>query len=363
MKILLVSFSHHPTLQNYIYILKRNMRSYSNEVYSLGNSKVLSLYETNDKSSFVECNDNASPSLSNIVLFFKESNQIKKIINNINPDIVLFTSKHIWNFFLIGYLKRKKINIFHVFHDPVGHSGTSVSKGVVFYNKTLSKHLTGIIVHSDISYQNTLKFIKPICPVVKVPLGEKEWLNYNKPYDYKHKLLIFGRISTYKGCEFIPQLAEELKRQSVNCKLLLAGKCLDDVSKELIDKINEYDNIIFHNSFISENDLDKYFYECDASLILHKSISQSGVIIDAYRHGHPIFCFNIKGISEFITNDTAFLIPPFDIKSLALKIKEMYADFDKYRQMSYSAYILGKTLFSEKDMGEQVYKFVTKRSM
>lgn len=359
MKILLISFSHYPTLQNYLYLLKSNLIKNKVEVFSLGNREISTTYDTLDNSFFVECIDNASPSVSNVQLFFKQYKKIRSIIDKIDPDAVLFTSKHIWNFMLMSYMKKKNKKIFHVFHDPIGHTGTSVSKGVVIYNKIISKYLSGIIVHSDISLHNTNKYIKPKCKVEKVPLGEKKWLPYIKPDKFKNKLLIFGRISTYKGCEFIPELAEELINQNLDVKIIVAGKALDDVNENLISKIVKYKNIEFRNEFIPENELNEYFYSADASLILHKSISQSGVIIDAYRHGHPIICFEIDGISEFISKDTALVAPKFDIAALVKNIKDLYANFEKYQEMSINAYNYGESVFSKEKMANMIFTFIT----
>ena len=361
MKILLISFSHYPTLQNYIYLLKANLLSRCDEIYSLGNSKIATTYDTLQNSYFANCIDNASPSFSNIKLFMKQKKRICKTIDNINPDAILFTSKHIWNVFLIFHLKIKDRKIFHVFHDPIGHSGTTVSRGVIIYNKIISKLLNGIIVHSDVSMKKTLAFIKPKCGIIKVPLGEKKWLPYQDRKFYTHKLLVFGRISTYKGYEFIPELARQLKIKNINCTIVIAGKALDDVDKNIINKIKSFENIELHDHFIPEEQLDDFFYNTDATLLLHKSISQSGVIVDAYRHGHPVICFNIEGISEFINNKASFTASKFNIVEMVDYIKDMYSDFNKYKKMSQYAYKFGKTIFSDQTMADKIFQFISKR--
>ena len=358
MKILLISFSHYPTLQNYLYLLKSNINTADHAVYSLGNGNVTTTYDTLNNSFFLECTDSASPSGENLRLYFSQRKKIKKIISGIAPDAVLFTSKHIWNFLLMPFLKRKKVKIFHVFHDPIGHAGTNVSKGVVAYNKVISKFLSGIIVHSEISLQNTLQHIKPKCRVIKVPLGEKKWLPYQRSDAFKKKLLVFGRISTYKGCELIAPLARELEKRGVDCRIVVAGKALDDVEQKTIEDIAKCENVELRNEFIQESELHDYFYATDASLILHKSISQSGVIIDAYRHGHPILCFDIDGISEFIGDNTALVAPKFDISKMADNIERLYESHANYLKMSRNAYEFGKKVFSEDEMAESVKSFL-----
>lgn len=358
MKILLISFSHHATLQNYMYLLKKNLAKNSVDVYSLGNEKISTLYDTLPNTYLYKCTNSPTPSFNNLKYYIRSERSIKSKIKEIRPDVTIFTSKHIWNFLLLPALKRSRSKIIHVFHDPVGHADTSVSKGVLIYNKILAKFLSGIIVHSQKSYNDTLKYIKPKCPVVNIPLGEKKWLEYQMPTEFKYKLLIFGRISTYKGYEFIPAIAKKLKQANINCQLVVAGKSLDDVNKTLIDEIHAYDNVLFRDEYIEEKELDSFYYSCDASLILHKSISQSGVITDAYRHGHPIICFDIDGISEFITEKTAYKVRPFDIDGIISDIKRLYDSFDNFKMMSQEAYIFGKEKFSETKMAEETLKFV-----
>ena len=362
MKILLISFSHYPTLQNYLYLLKSNMMREDTDVYSLGNAHITTTYETLENSFFLDCIDSASPSGENLRLYFSQRKKIKEYISRIAPDAVVFTSKHIWNFLMMPFLKRKGIKIFHVFHDPIGHAGTSASKGVVAYNKVISRYLSGIIVHSEISLHNTLQHIKPKCRVVKVPLGEKKWLPYRESDGFKKKLLVFGRISTYKGCEFIPALSRALSEKGVACKIIVAGKALDDVDPQILEKIGSCDNVELRNEFIPENELHTYFYAADASLILHKSISQSGVIIDAYRHGHPILCFDIDGISEFIGDNTALVAPKFDISRMADNIERLYESHANYLKMSRNAYQFGKKVFSEDEMAKLILQLIADRA-
>lgn len=118
------------------------------------------------------------------------------------------------------------------------------------------------------------------------------------------------------------------------------------------------DNIVLRDEFIDEKDLDGIFYSCDASLVLHKSISQSGVIVDAYRHSHPIICFDIEGISEFVTDKTAYKVRPFDIDGIISAVNKLYNDFDNYKAMSREANEFGKEKFSETKMAEETLKFI-----
>ena len=142
----------------------------------------------------------------------------------------------------------------------------------------------------------------------------------------------------------------------------MAGKALDDVAPELMERIGKCDNVELRNEFIPESELHGYFYAADASLILHKSISQSGVIIDAYRHGHPIICFDIDGISEFVADDTALITPKFDLSKMADHIKSMYDSFDHYLKMSRTAYEFGRKVFSEDEMASAVLRLLSEQT-
>ena len=207
----------------------------------------------------------------------------------------------------------------------------------------------------SLSFIQTLDLTLPIYIVFAL-------LPYQASDSFKKKLLIFGRISTYKGCEFIVPLAHELAKRAVDCRIVVAGKALDDVQQQMMDGIAKCDNVELINEFIPENELHGYFYSADASLILHKSISQSGVIIDAYRHGHPIICFDIDGISEFVADDTALITPKFDLSKMADHIKSMYDSFDHYLKMSRTAYEFGRKVFSEDEMASAVLRLLSEQT-
>ena len=287
-----------------------------------------------------------TPSLDSIKLFYKNKKTILNYIKDNNIKYVLFISKHIWNFLLIKDFKKMNIKIYHIFHDPVGHNGDSISKGVYIYNRILSKKLNGIFVLSKKSFDDTIKYLKPKCKVFQIPFADRKWRDLNLSTTKHNNLLLFGRLNNYKGLEYIPDLADQLFKLDSNIKITVAGKASDDLNPDILKKIGTKTNVIINNNFIPEQQIDNYYDHADLCLVLHTSITQSGVILDAYRHSKTIACFNIDGISDFVNNQFALIIEPFDTHQMASNIIKLLNNMHLLQEKSKMAWEFGKSNFS-----------------
>ncbi|MDU1312961.1 MAG: glycosyltransferase family 4 protein [Clostridium septicum] len=349
-KILVISFSNLPNFQSNLYNTYKNIKDLGNEVYTIGSEKIRGTGINLEKNNYIyKLSENPMPTLKSIKLMMNSLEEITKKIEEINPKYIHFISKHTWNYFLIKKIKKRLKNsqIIHSFHDPIGHTGEIRRYGVILYNKLIGQNVDSIIVHSDKSKMETEKYIKPKCNVYKIALGEMQWNEFVPNKEVKKNILVFGRINPYKGCDLIPYIAEELKKRNSDIKITIAGKTSKDLSEDVINKIQECENVKFINKFIDDNELSNYFYESDMVLITYRSITQSSVILQAYRHSKPIIAFNIDGIAEFLEESkTALLSEPFNIEYYVDNILHLYDNLEELNKCSYEAWEFGKNNFS-----------------
>jgi glycosyltransferase involved in cell wall biosynthesis len=209
----------------------------------------------------------------------------------------------------------------------------------------------GVVTHSQKSYFATIQKIKPKARVFIAPLGSTRWREFKEFDEIKNKFLIFGRLNSYKGVELIPSIAHEIGRICPQVRIVVAGKVAEEIKKPIIDEIYACANVDFINEFIPEADIDNYFYDCDAVLITHTSITQSGVILDAYSHGKPIVAFRIDGIDEFMTN-LGLCVPAFDVADYAEKACRLIRDTVSLREQSRVSWEYGKQRFSSDMMAK-----------
>ena len=149
-------------------------------------------------------------------------------------------------------------------------------------------------------------------------------LKLDKSFNY---MLFFGIIRKYKGLDILLEAINKVS--NLDIKLLIAGECYSQKNryKKMIDCYNLNDKIIWHNYYIPDNDIKYYFSACDAVVLPHKKISQSGIIPIAYEFNKLVICSNISSFKEnIIDNKTGYLFENNNSNSLSIKIEYIYSN-------------------------------------
>ena len=359
MKLCLISFSELPVYASSILIQGKHLKERI-ELYVIGSKKFKKEYnsEFDEKHLLlVDTPERPSPSKTSLSKYNKAKKSIFNFIKDNNIDDIYFINKHIWNLFLCIHFKNK-VKLYHCLHDPLGHNGDKISKSVYYYNKVLIKFLDGIVTLSDKSFHETKNVLKPKCKITKLPLIQCERNSY-EPIRNTKNILFFGRLNNYKGVEFLPLIADELKILDKDITITIAGKRSNDVDDSVFEEIKKRDNINFLDRFIDESEVDDLYYNADLVLMPYKSITQSGIIVDSYNHSRPIICFGIEGINEFINNSSAIISKPFDVKEISKQIFEYINMSDENKaRMAKASFELGKDLFSPEVFVDKFLNFV-----
>lgn len=363
-KVLTISFSNLPSPQNYLYNCQEGLVRLGVQAYTIGSSNIRDARRTlSERNRLVRVSKSPKPSLSSVIGALGALNTILATVRETSPDIVHFTSKHSWNVPVALAIKAScRSVIVHTFHDPLGHDGDRVQRGVVHYHKVISSLLDGIVVHSEKSERDTADVLRPKSPVYRAPLGSTKWAEFRGPGEPTRKLLIFGRLNRYKGVELIPGIAHAIHDIDPELTVVVAGAPAAEVSNELIDEIAQCENVVLRAEEIPEDELDGYFYDCDAVLLTHTSITQSGVILDALSHGKPVVSFDIAGIGEYLPPGSP-QASPFDPQDFARIAVEMISDISALESGSRAAWEFGERHFSEDRMAAallDVYEAVIK---
>lgn len=351
MKVLLVSFSELPTLQRHLYVLASALQERGMDVNTIGSRDLAIEANLGEHNVLVDTPASPKPSISSLKAIKGEVEKLADIACEMNPDIVHFTNKHTWNYFLLLRLRRRLPNamFLHTFHDPVGHEGDSVQKAVVVYHKLVQRLLNGIIVHSDKAQEQTEKQLRPKCPVYQVPLGEKLWRAYSPADSACRNALVFGRLNPYKGLKHYPAILDELQRLDPSIHVTVAGKASDEVDDTLLEKIASRKNCTLLNRFIDDSEVDGFFCNAGVVLVPYTSITQSGVILDAYSRSRPVVAFDIPGIAQFVSEQEC-LAPTFDCANYAEKVRNILNDSELRERISRAFWEFGRKNFSPERM-------------
>lgn len=347
---MLISFSTLPTMQKYLYGASEELSGHGLDVWTVGSSTLNFPARLSDRNLLVDTPSSPKPSPQSLLSSKAALDNTISLIERAEPDVVHFVNKHVWNFLLLlRYRSRRRLvnpKWVHTFHDPVGHHGDSVQRGVIAYHRVMQRRLDAVIVHSEVSLNQTLGILKPKCRVERVPLGLKPWPGY-PAFDPKclKRILIFGRLNLYKGCAMYPEIFHEINRLDPGVKITVAGQASADLPEGLIDSIAACPNVSLENRFVEESEVAQYFRESALVLTPYTSMTQSGVILDAFSFGRPILPFRIEGMSEFLPPD-AVTVEAFDTFEYARMAVNIVNSPDIYVRAGSDAWEFGARKFS-----------------
>lgn len=237
-----------------------------------------------------------------------------------------------WNLMLYKLFGKKMVL---TVHDPFPHTGEvttrkmfnykmamrSVRKFVLLNNRQKLKFCETYQVDPKQILVNRLGVYDNICTFVK---REKAQANHN--------VLFFGRISPYKGIEYLCRAMMKVREQVPVASLTIAGggKMYFDIEpyqkQEWVKVINRY---------VGMDELAGLLQRCALSVCPYTDATQSGVIMTSYSLCKPVVATNVGGLGEMVEDGkTGLLVPPRDVDALACAITALLKDDARREKMA-----------------------------
>jgi cellulose synthase/poly-beta-1,6-N-acetylglucosamine synthase-like glycosyltransferase len=153
-------------------------------------------------------------------------------------------------------------------------------------------------------------------------------INYTAIDPEEKVILMFGHMGPYKGLPVMVKAFEELRQESHNVKLVVAGNShpnfpgfLDEFVKMRIPKIEFL-------GYVPEKNIDHVFRTADVVVIPYSTTTgTSGVFHLACGYGKPIIASDLPEIREIIAEGaSAILVPPCNVQALKDAIKKVLAN-------------------------------------
>lgn len=348
MKVMLISFSTLPTLQNYLYNSFIEVEKLGLDVYTVGSSDLRVPIELTDRNILVNTPATPRPSVGSLRASKGELDSILEKIEQIRPDVIHFVNKHVWNYLLRMRAGWRRISAkwVHTFHDPIGHEGDAVRRGVILYHKLIQRQLDAIVVHSQVAHSQTRTVLRPRCLVVQAPLGEKQWADYQPLAEgCAKRALVFGRLNPYKGCEMYPAIFGEIYRLDPEIHIVVAGKPSKELGESLLASIAECPNVTLEAGFIDEERLPAYFNNAAIVLTPYTSMTQSGVLLDAFKRSRTVVAFDIPGMDEFLPS-SARKAKAFDTQEYARLVVDLANSPEACEEAGRDAWEFGRERFA-----------------
>lgn len=248
---------------------------------------------------------------NNIKLTFKVYSFIKKI----NPDIIHLLSP-LDTFSTIMY--RFRANMVLTMHDPFPHTGESNVRRTFFRNVAM-KLVPKFVLLNDIQKEDFKKVyhIKEEQILIN-KIGRFDYLDLWKEKTIiknSHNVLFFGRISPYKGIEYLCHAMLKVKEQVPDATLTIAGggKIYFDIAP-----YQKQDWVEVINRYVGMEELAGLLQNCSLSVCPYTDATQSGVIMTSCSLCKPVVATNVGGLGEMVDDQkTGLLVPPKDVDALA----------------------------------------------
>ncbi len=268
--------------------------------------------------------------------------ELRRLSEEFNPDIVHVTSAQEWNPKLGRFIKETlKKPLVYTVHDVVHHKGTPL---YIRITESIFRRMPdAFVVLTEQAKSLLVEKGAPAEKILVVPHGVYDFTKYKSPLKPRNEILFFGRISPYKGIGVLLDAACPLTEEFPEWQLIIAGD--GDIDPYLDKMVHE--GVCVVNKFLDTKEVGDYMSLSSIVVLPYLSATQSGVIPIAFSFGKPVIATNVGGIPDMIKdNETGLLVPPNDVKALREGLRRLITDSELRKRLGEA----GKR-FAEENLG------------
>ena len=349
-KILMITMSNHTCFQNGVFSMYENLKG--KYIVTTLTIKDSDYPVTRDKNNlFIDApkRPGITKDTFNLIRLYKMMDMIRKV----ECDVVYFESFHVWNYPIMLLCKLKHIPVAHAINDVVPHEGDSMVKLKDWLNELTVILSDRVILRSADGLQNAVRrFPKFKNKMHKVDLWYS-FPNYCNPKgDY---VLFFGRINQYKGINYLIDLI----KKTPDIQYVIAGKADANV-KDSVEVLRILPNVKIDEGVIPYDKMHDYFYNAVCTILPYETATQSGVVLDSYKHSRPVVAFAVGALSEQIEDGvTGYLAEPNNVEAFEKQLRKLLAmPHVEYEKMCRMAYQKGIDNYSAKSREKEFLKAI-----
>ncbi len=253
--------------------------------------------------------------------------KLRRLMKKINPDVVHFVGDiNIGNFpAALGFRHRTVVTV----HDPFPHTGEKSLRGDLSRWLTINFAKKFILLNDSLagrfkdhwkldSKRIGLSKLGPYeCTKLFLPKKDTNTIKNNN-------VLFYGRISPYKGLEYLCEAMTIVRKHVRDATLTIAGggRLYFDFSN--YEKLN-YIKLI--NRYVDNTELAVLLKNSAVVVCPYTDATQSGVVLTSFAMERPVIASNVGGMAEYITDGkTGILIEPKKTEALAQAIISLLSD-------------------------------------
>ena len=144
-------------------------------------------------------------------------------------------------------------------------------------------------------------------------------------------ILFFGRITPYKGLEYLVASFRQLFAKRGDYKLIIAGRpdnCEEywsEIRRSIQEEV-QAGKILLKSEFIQDEMTEVYFKAADVLVLPYRQIYQSGVLFLGYSFGVPVLAADVGSLKDDVVEGrTGFTFKPEDSGDLSAAIEKYFA--------------------------------------
>ena len=149
--------------------------------------------------------------------------------------------------------------------------------------------------------------------------------------DDERAILFFGRITPYKGLDYLVAAFSQVLARREDYRLIIAGR--PDRCEEYWDELKEAlrgdafsGRVLLRADFIPDDETEVYFKAADVLVLPYRNIYQSGVLFLGHSFGLPVLAADVGSLKDDIVEDkTGLVFRPEDPVDLAKTIERYFA--------------------------------------
>ena len=205
----------------------------------------------------------------------------------------------------------------HAINDVVPHEGDSMVKLKDWLNELTVFFSDRVILRSADGLNNAIRrFPKYKEKMRKVDL----WYSFPQYCAPKgNNVLFFGRMNLYKGIDYLL----ELVKRTPDVQYVIAGKADESVG-DTVKELRKMSNVKLDEGVIPYGKMHDYFYNAICTVLPYETATQSGVVLDAYKHSRPAVAFDVGALGEQIDDGvTGYLAKPGDVGQLETQLRKI----------------------------------------
>lgn len=259
--------------------------------------------------------------------------EFAKWLNQQNYDAVHLNGYRGALMFLYGLIRRQTPKVWSI-HDPILHSGEDKWQTRFAYSsfRFLKAHF---ILHNQTQCPEFIeRYSIEAQKCHYVPLGPLDIFQIFKNGGSERtgrNVLFYGRISPYKGVEYLVEAARIVHQKMDDLKVVIAGKPNYAIN---LDPLKNEKGFEIKDHFIDNEEIVKMIEASEFVVCPYTDATQSGVVMTAYAFHKPVLATAVGGLEEAVEEGaTGRLVPPRDPQALADAMLKMLTEEDALKGM------------------------------